>query len=102
MQDIIEDYREGRLHAANEDIVFLDAPTLFETGADRLTDEVWLVTCDIKTRLERASLRDSASVEELKRRIASQMPEDEKSEKADVIIVNDGDKEELFGKIVRY
>ena len=94
--EIIEDYRSGKLKASRDDTVFLDAPTLFETGADRLVDEVWLITCDMETRLERAALRDTATREELEARIASQMPEDEKADKADLVICNNGSREEMY------
>ena len=97
--EIIDDYRSGRKPAAKDKTVFLDAPTLFETGADRLVDEIWLVTCDMETRLERAGLRDDATRDKIEARIASQMSEDEKSERADVVIHNDGTKEELFRSI---
>ena len=93
---LICDYRTGRRHAGKDEMVFLDAPTLFETGADRLVDEVWLVTCDMETRLKRAGYRDDASREKIEARIASQMSEDEKSDRADVVINNDGTKEELY------
>ncbi len=94
-----EEYRSGKKKASKGDVVFLDAPTLFETGADRLCDEVWLVSCGLETRISRAEKRDGARREELIARIASQMSEDEKAERADRIIYNDGSKEELYEKI---
>ena len=98
---LIDDYKAGRKNAAKVNTVFLDAPTLFETGADRLVDEVWLVTCDLKTRLERAGLRDETSRDKIEARIASQMSEDEKAEKANVMIRNCGTREELYHMIDR-
>lgn len=99
VSDIIDDYRAGRIAASKKDIVFLDAPTLFETGADRLVDEVWLVTCDMETRLERAELRDDTSREKIEARIASQMSEDDKAERSDEILLNNGKKEDLYKQI---
>ena len=99
VSELIDDYRNGIKLAPKDKTVFLDAPTLFETGADRLVDEIWLVTCDMETRLERAGLRDDATRDKIEARIASQMSEDEKSERADVVIHNDGTKEELFRSI---
>lgn len=97
--ELISDYREGRLKATKGDVVFLDAPTLFETGSDRLVDEVWLVTCDMEKRLERTEQRDGASREDLEARIAAQMSEDEKIERADVVIYNNGTMQELYDSI---
>lgn len=96
---IIENYREGRLSPAKNDTVFLDAPTLFETGADRICDEIWLVTCSLETRMERAAKRDASTREDLEARIAAQMPESEKAARSDEVIYNDGSKEELSDKI---
>ena len=95
---ILEEYRNGQ-KKTDRDIVFLDAPTLFETGADRLVDEVWVVLCDVEKRLERAGERDHATSDEIRSRIASQMPDDERAEKADEVIVNDGTIGELYAKI---
>ena len=96
---IIGNYRSGAKQAPLGNLVFLDAPTLFETGADRLVEEVWLVTCDMKLRLERAARRDQDSKENLEARIAAQMPDDDKAEMADVVIFNNGSKEELYRTI---
>ena len=39
---IIKTQLEDLRKKENRDIVFVDAPLLFETGADKLTDMVWL------------------------------------------------------------
>ena len=82
-----------------KDIAFLDAPLLFETGSDRLVDEIWVITCDMKDRVDRAELRDGSTAEEIEARIAAQMPEDEMAERADELIVNDGTLEDLYAKV---
>lgn len=96
--EFIELYRAGTLYA-KDDVVFIDAPTLFETGAEKLTDEVWVVTCDLKTRIARAVGRDGADISGIEARIAAQMPEEEKKDKADVIINNDGTMEALHSEV---
>ena len=95
---LIDEHRSGSTDYKNG-ILFIDAPTLFETGADRLVDEVWLVTCDASTRISRAAKRDEILASKIEDRIASQMPEDEKAEKSDVIIDNNGSLEELRKKV---
>lgn len=95
---ILSEYR-NRQKKTDKDIVFLDAPTLFETGADRLVDEVWVVMCDVDKRLERAGKRDHATADEIESRIASQMPDDERADKADEIITNNGSVEELYKEL---
>ena len=98
VSQLIDEHRSG-LTDYKDGILFIDAPTLFETGADRLVDEVWLVTCDASTRISRAAERDEIMASKIEDRIASQMPEDEKAEKSDVIIDNNGSLEELREKV---
>ncbi len=95
---ILAEYRNGQ-RKTDKDMVFLDAPTLFETGADRLVDEVWVVLCDVEKRIERAGERDHATVDEIGSRIASQMPDDERAEKADEIIVNNSSVDDLYREL---
>jgi len=97
---------KGRIEAhANEreklgdSIVFVSAPLLFETGADRMADESWLVTADDEKRLKRVMDRDGLSAEDVRARMDSQMPEDEKRARADVVIENNGTLEELYAAI---
>lgn len=80
-------------------VAFLDAPTLYETGSDVLVDEVWLVTADESVRVRRAADRDGCSEAEIRRRIRSQMSEEEKRYRADYIIDNSDGLEQLYIRI---
>lgn len=72
--------------------VVWDVPLLFEVGAGNLVDQVWVVTAPRPVRLERLRQRDpDLSREELERRMAAQMPLEEKVARADVVIDNGGD-----------
>ena len=72
--------------------VVWDVPLLFEVGAEGLVDQVWVVTAPQAVRLERLRRRDpDLSVEELERRMAAQMPLEEKAARAHVVIDNGGD-----------
>ena len=55
-------------------------------------DEVWFVTAPQELRIDRVMSRSGLSREEVLRRIDSQMKEAEKGEKANVTIINDGEK----------
>lgn len=81
------------------DIIFLDAPLLFETGTEVLTDCVWLVTCDEAVRIRRVAARDGSNEMDVKRRIDAQMSDAEKSARAQEIIDNSKGKEELVSQI---
>jgi len=109
VNEILHKDIKGRIEAhANEreklgdSIVFISAPLLFETGADRMADESWLVTADDEKRLKRVMDRDGLSAEEVRARMDSQMPEDEKRARADAVIENNGTLEELYVAIESY
>lgn len=82
-----------------EKLIFVDAPLLFETGADRLTDFVWLVTADQQIRISRVMKRDNATEEQVLARIASQMDAEAKAARSTEIIDNSKGKEELYRRV---
>jgi dephospho-CoA kinase len=82
-------------------VVFLSAPLLFEAGLAKRCDEVWLVAADEDERVRRAAKRDGLTEEEIRARVRHQMPEAEKTEKADVVIRNDGTIDELIAHVNR-
>lgn len=87
------------LENSNASLIFLDAPLLFETGFDSLVHETWVIDAPEKLRIQRIKDRDSISVENIKSRIASQMEQSLKNEKATVVIDNSLGMEELYKKI---
>lgn len=91
----INDLRE----AGSYDIIFVDAPLLYESGTEILTDAVWLVTAAESVRIERVMARDNVSREDVIKRMHNQMPEAEKAAMADDIIDNSKGKEELAARI---
>lgn len=83
-------------------VVFWDVPLLFETGTDKAVDQVWLVWVDEKTQVERLMARNNYTEEEALIRIRSQMPMEEKRERADLLIDNRGPMEETKRVVTRY
>ncbi len=81
------------------DIIFVDAPLLFETGADKLTDFVWLIDADTEIRIARVMDRDGVSRKEVAARIQNQMGSEEKRKLAQEVIDNSKGKEELYRQI---
>lgn len=71
---------------AGERIVFWSVPLLFETGMDAVCDETWVLTVDHETQLKRLMARDSLTQEAAEKRIASQMSNEERTQKANVVI----------------
>ena len=72
--------REGKKAA------LLDIPLLFESGADALCDLTVLCYCPPFIQKQRAMRRAGMTEEKFARILASQMPQDEKLELADVVI----------------
>lgn len=91
-----------RIDAAGEgDLILLDVPLLFESGLDCLCDKVTTVTADETVRVQRVMERDGCSEEDVRARIRNQMPEEEKTARADFVLNNSGAREELHEQIDR-
>lgn len=75
--------------------ILLDAPTLFESKADRLCDIIVSVIADKDIRLERILKRDSIDVCEAESRLNSQGNDDFYIKKSDYVIKNNGSLSEL-------
>ena len=70
--------------------IILDAPLLFEVGAETLVDVVWVVTVDSKTQIDRLINRDNMDYDNAVKRIEAQMSIEEKVSRADAVISNTG------------
>lgn len=64
----------------------VDAALMIETGSYKRFDKLIVVYCRPELQLERLVKRDGLTVEEAARRIASQMPQEEKKSFADYLI----------------
>ena len=80
-------------------VVVLEAPLLLEAGWTSLADEVWVTTASEATVLERLRERAGLSEQESLARIHSQLPSEERTRHADVVIDTDCDLDELKAKI---
>jgi dephospho-CoA kinase len=74
----------------------VEVPLLFESGMDALFDHTIAVIADESTRAERAAARGHAGVES---RTARQLSQEEKAERAEYVVQNDGDLRELEAKL---
>ncbi len=77
------------------ELILLDAPTLFEAGADKLCDMTIAVVAREDIRLERIIKRDGISKEQAKARFDSQLSEDFFRAHADIVIENNGGRDRL-------
>lgn len=78
---------------------FYMAPLLVEAGITDRVDEVWVVYVDRETQLERIMRRDSHKRKDAEKRLAAQMPMDEKRRYGRIIIDNGGDLSELKDRV---
>jgi len=91
----LKEAQDSRLYGK----VFFDAPTLFESKREHFVDKIWVVAADREKRIERIMKRDGISREEVEKRMANQLPDEEKESRADVVIINDGTLEDLKEKV---
>lgn len=88
----------SRLVGEGEKFILLDAPTLFEAGADKLCDCIISVAAEEEIRLERITLRDGISKEAAMKRFSSQYPQEFFISNSDYILENNGSETSLAKK----
>ncbi|HUE89568.1 MAG TPA: dephospho-CoA kinase [Vicinamibacterales bacterium] len=76
-----------------------DIPLLFETHGERNFDKVIVVACARATQIERVIARDGLSRDAAERRVAAQLPIEEKVRRADYVISTDGTFEETGAQV---
>ena len=84
---VIRDF-ETWAEAQEGDYVVLESAILFESGLDSRVDAVVAVMAPEELRVERAMQRDSASREDILRRIRNQMSDDQRADNAKYAVVN--------------
>lgn len=67
-------------------VAIVDAALMIESGGYKRFDKLVVVHCRPEVQLERLMLRNKLSLAEAQRRIASQMPQEEKQKYADYLI----------------
>ena len=77
----------------------LEAAVLFEAGWEDLADAVWTVEATYHQRLARIVAALGMSEADARRRIDAQMSADERIERADVVVWNDGDRAQLRRRV---
>ena len=87
------DYRNWLEQNSAAVYVLKEAALLFEAKTGQQLDKIIVVSASEEMRIKRVLSRDKhRSVEQIKRIVEKQMPEDEKLKRADYIVVNDETK----------
>lgn len=81
------------------DSIILVVPLLFEAQFTDLVTEIWVVYCTKTQQLARLMQRENISVEAAQARINSQMPLEEKCDRATVVLDNSSTQESLFKQV---
>jgi dephospho-CoA kinase len=75
-------------------VLVVDIPLLYENDRNGTVETVIVVWVDPDTQLRRLRERDGLTVEDARQRIAAQMPLHEKRARADLVIDNNGSRED--------
>ncbi len=86
--------RLAELQKVPHDLIVYEAPLLFEAGAESRVDEVLVVVVDPAVQLQRLLERDKLNEAAARQRIAAQLPQADKVQKADYVIDNSGPLQE--------
>lgn len=87
-----------KLRSEGAEYILLDAPTLFEAGADKMCSRIISVTAREDIRTERIAARDKIPRERIKERFSSQLSEEFFTAHSDYVIENNGSSETLEKK----
>lgn len=85
----------NNLSEKGEKMILLDAPTLFEAGADKLCRLIISVTAEEKIREMRITKRDNITPQAARKRFASQLSEDFFAAHSDYRVTNNSSPESL-------
>lgn len=94
MFERIESYRRQ-----NMKVVVLDAAILFEAKWTPLVDIIWVVIASESVVIERAKARTGLPEDQIRSRLHSQMPNEERVKLANVVIYNNGTFQDLRVKV---
>ncbi len=91
----------AELKSRGVSFILLDAPTLYEAGADRLCDVVIAACAPYEQRLERILSRDHITLEQAQMRLSAQHDEAFYQSRANAVLINDGTPDEFYEKADR-
>lgn len=84
----------------DDELLFVGIPLVFEANMTKIFDRIVFIYTDDKIRLKRLIQRNEYTEDYAKLRMSSQISQDEKLEKSDYIIYNNGTKDELRKQVI--
>lgn len=94
------DTRIAQYQAAGAPAVVLDVPLLFESGLDRACTATCAVLAPEAQAIDRIVQRDGISPERARERLLAQPDDDYYRTRCDVLLVNDGSREDFLKKVL--
>lgn len=90
-------FEEAKAQAARDgvDLLVEEAALIFEAGAEARLDAVAVVDAPEEVRIDRVTARDGVSAEQVRARMARQLPSNELRRRADYVIDNAGSLDDL-------
>ena len=82
--------------------MFFEIPLLFENGLEKSFDLTINISTKQENLIQRLKNRNGLSKAEIQRKIAAQMTDEEKQERADVNIVNNKEINNLYQKLEEF
>ncbi len=82
-------------------VAVVEAALLVETGLHESLDGLAVVTAPEEDRVARVATRDGAAADEVRARIAAQVPDGERAQVATWVVANAGSLDDLRGRAVR-
>lgn len=86
---------------SDKNLLIFEIPLLFEAGLQSAFDLTVNISVNKQVQQKRLQARDDISPEQQKQRMESQMGNDEKNEKADLVIDNNGSCEQLYNELYK-
>lgn len=91
----------SEFEAAGNALVVLEAAVMFEAGWEDLVDEIWVVVVEPDQAVQRLATRNGLDEAAARARIDSQLSNDERISRSNVVITNNGTLPELQTAIQR-
>ena len=85
----------SEFEAAGNALVVLEAAVMFEAGWEDLVDEIWVVVVEPDLAVQRLATRNGLDEAAARARIDSQLSNEERVSRSNVVITNNGTLEEL-------
>ena len=98
MHEMIKEQLEG-LRARGTAVAVVEAAVLIEAGWTPLMDEIWVTEAEEDVVVERVRRRSNLPDEEIRRRIRSQLTNEERARYATAVIENNGGLAELHQRV---